>query len=240
MRIAVLGGTGALGRALAWRFAVAGSTVVLGSRDAARAVASAAELSRTLHAGQDRDDDRGGDREDRDRGEDRAGIGAITGATNADAVRHAEVVVVAVPWEAHADTLRALAADLAGTIVVDAVNPIGFDARGAHPLTVPEGSAAEQAQALLPDSRVVAAFHTLPAGVLGDHVVPSVDADTFVVGDDREAVDLVMDLARTVPGLRAWSGGKLRNAGPLEGLTAAIISANRRHRMHAGIRLVEL
>lgn len=233
MRIAVLGGTGALGRGLAWRFAVAGSTVVLGSRDAARAVASAAELDRTLHEGDDGEDLR-------DRAEDRAGIGSITGATNADAVRHAEVVVVAVPWEAHADTLRPLAADLAGTIVVDAVNPLGFDARGAYPLVVPEGSAAEQAQQLLPDSRVVAAFHTLPAGVLADHVVPSVDADTFVVGDDREAVDLVLDLARTITGLRAWSGGKLRNAGPLEGLTAAVISANRRHRMHAGIRLVEL
>lgn len=248
MRIAVLGGTGALGRGLALRLAAAGATVVLGSRDGARAVDRALELSAALadwpvsrpaapaHAAAAA------------AAAAPAGVaaapadpdGSITGAANADAARAAEVVVVAVPWDAHAETLRACAAELVGKVVVDAVNPLGFDAGGAYPLRVAEGSAAEQAQGLLPDSRVVAAFHTLPAGVLADPGSASVEADTFVVGDDRAAVDLVLDLARTIPGLHAYAGGRLRNAGPLEGLTAAVISANRRHRIHAGIRVVEL
>jgi len=256
MRIAVLGGTGALGRGLALRFAAAGATVVIGSRDGARAVERAVELTAALAAwpasrpAEHADPpDAPADPPDATAPADPAAAaatapadpaGSITGAANPDAARTAEVVVVAVPWDAHADTLRACAAELAGKVVVDAVNPLGFDAGGAYPLRVSEGSAAEQAQRLLPDSRVVAAFHTLPAGVLADPGSASVEADTFVVGDDRDAVDLVLDLARTIPGLHAFAGGRLRNAGPLEGLTAAVISANRRHRIHAGIRVVEL
>ena len=238
MRIAVLGGTGALGRGLALRFGAAGATVVLGSRDGARAVERALELSAALAAWPVSGPADPADPADAAAPADTAG--SITGAANPDAARSAEVVVVAVPWDAHAETLRACAAELAGKVVVDAVNPLGFDAGGAYPLRVSEGSAAEQAQRLLPDSRVVAAFHTLPAGVLADPGSASVEADTFVVGDDRDAVDLVLDLARTIPGLHAFAGGRLRNAGPLEGLTAAVISANRRHRIHAGIRVVEL
>ncbi len=253
MRIAVLGGTGALGRGLALRFAAAGATVVLGSRDGARAVDRALELSAALAAWPvsrpaDPADAAAAAPADPAAAAAPAAVaaapadpaGSITGAANPDAARTAEVVVVAVPWDAHAETLRACAAELAGKVVVDAVNPLGFDAGGAYPLRVAEGSAAEQAQGLLPDSRVVAAFHTLPAAVLADPGSASVEADTFVVGDDRAAVDLVLDLARTIPGLHAYAGGRLRNAGPLEGLTAAVISANRRHRIHAGIRVVEL
>ena len=95
----------------------------------------------------------------------------------ANAAREADLVIAAVPWEGHGELLAALAPELAGKIVVDCVNPIGFDKRGAYPLPVPEGSAAEQAAALLPGSRVVAAFHHVSAVLLLD---PEVEAWTWM------------------------------------------------------------
>ena len=134
--VGVLGGTGDQGRGLAYRLGDAGNRVIIGSRSEERAQTAAAEL----------------------------GGGAIRGMANADAAREADVVIVAVPWEGHRDLLASLTGPLAGKIVIDCVNPMGFDNRGAYPLPVPEGSAAQQAAAVLPDSRVVAAFHHVSAG----------------------------------------------------------------------------
>jgi NADPH-dependent F420 reductase len=222
MKIAVLGGTGALGTGLARRFVLAGHDVTLGSRDGARAAAAAVDLRGTPGL------------------VDLPATGALEGLENSAAAGAAEIVIVAVPWEAHASTLTACAAALAGRIVVDAVNPLGFDSRGAFPLAVAEGSAAQQAEQLLPDSRVTAAFHHLPAGVLADPAVATIDSDTFVLGEDRDAVDTVLTLACSIPGLRAWYGGRLRNAATVEGLTSVIIALNRRHHVHAGLRVTEL
>lgn len=213
--IAILGGTGPQGRGLARRFAQAGLHVVLGSRAAERAEKAAAELAEATG-------------------------GRMGGAANADAAAAGDVVVVAVPWDGHADLLAELAPVLAGKIVVDCVNPLGFDKQGAYALPVPEGSATQQAAALLPESRVVGAFHNVSAVLLEDPEVASVDTDVLVLGDDREATDVVQGLADVVPGMRGVYAGRLRNAHQVEALTANLISINRRYKAHAGVRVTDV
>jgi NADPH-dependent F420 reductase len=215
LTVAVLGGTGPQGRGLARRWASAGVEVVIGSRSAERAAETAAELAGAT----------GGD---------------VRGADNHGAAAAGDVVVVSVPYDGHADLLRSLGAALAGKIVVDCVNPLGFDTRGAFALAVEEGSAAEQAATLLPDSTVVAAFHHVSAALLDDPEISSVDTDVLVLGDDRDATDLVASLADVVPGMRGVYGGRLRNAHQVEALTANLISVNRRYRAHAGIRVTDI
>lgn len=214
--IAVLGGTGAQGRGLARRFAMAGLPVVLGSRSAEKASATAAALIETV------------------------GDVSITGGTNAEAAALGDVVVIAVPWDGHRELLVELAPLLAGKIVVNCVNPLGFDKQGAFALLVTEGSAAQQAAEVLPESTVVGAFHHLSAVLLEDPDVRSIDIDVLVVGDDRAATDLVQALAATIPGARGIYGGRLRNAHQVEALTANLISINRRYKAHAGVRVTDL
>lgn len=215
--VGIIGGTGEQGRGLALRWAMAGQRVVIGSRDPQRAEIAAAELSAL------------------------AGVaaGAVSGSDNATAAG-ADLVVIAVPWAAHADTVTELALQLADRIVVDCVNPLGFDAQGAFVLSVPEGSAAQQAAVLAPEARVVGAFHHVSAVLLGDPSVSRIDADVLVVGDDREATDTVQAWAGLIPGMRGLYAGRLRNAGQVEALTANLISVNRRYRSHAGIRITDV
>jgi len=214
--IGILGGTGDQGRGLARRFALAGHQVLIGSRSAERAAAAAQQLGH-----------------------------GVRGLANAAAAREADVVIAAVPWEGHGELLSALAGELAGKIVVDCVNPMGFDKRGAYALTAAEGgpaegSAAEQAAALLPGSRVVAAFHHVSAVLLLDPEVDTMDLDVLVLGDDREATDLVQALAGRIPGVRGIYAGRLRNCGQIEALTANLVSINRRYKAHAGLRITDI
>jgi len=214
--IGILGGTGDQGRGLARRFALAGHQVIIGSRSPERAAAAAQEIGH-----------------------------GVQGQANADAARGASVVIAAVPWEGHGDLLTGLAAELAGKIVVDCVNPLGFDQRGAYALPVAEGgpaegSAAQQAAALLPGSRVVAAFHHVSAILLLDPEVDTMDLDVLVLGDDREATDLVQALAGRIPGVRGIYAGRLRNCGQIEALTANLVSINRRYKAHAGLRVTDV
>ncbi|MDD2859015.1 MAG: NADPH-dependent F420 reductase [Candidatus Nanopelagicales bacterium] len=209
--IGVLGGTGEQGRGLARRLAMSGQRVVLGSRSAERAQSAANDL-----------------------GFD------VTGASNEDCAAQADLVIVAVPWDGHAELLQELAPALAGKIVVDCVNPLGFDKQGAFGLAVPEGSAAQQAAAILPDSRVVGAFHHISAVLLLDAAVDSIDTDVLVVGDDREATDLVQALASRIAGIRGVYAGRLRNCGQIEMFTANLISINRRYKAHSGIRVTDV
>ena len=126
-------------------------------------------------------------------------------------------------------------------IVVDCVNPLGFDKQGAFALRVDEGSATEQAAELLPDSRVVGAFHNVSAALLDDPAVASIETDVLVLGDDdREATDLVQALAETIPGVRGVYGGRKRNAHQVEALTANLIAINRRNKCHAGVRVTDV
>ena len=210
--VGVLGGTGDQGQGLAYRLAAAGNPVIIGSRSEERARTAAADL----------------------------GGGGIRGMANADAAREADVAIVAVPWEGHRDLLASLAGPLAGKIVIDCVNPMGFDQRGAYPLPVPEGSAAQQAAAVLPGSRVVGAFHHVSAVVLMDPEIESVDLDVMVLGDDRGATDLVQALAARIPGVRGVYAGRLRNCGQVEALTCNLVSVNRRYKAHAGLRLTDI
>ncbi|MFI6987408.1 NADPH-dependent F420 reductase [Nonomuraea wenchangensis] len=211
LSIGILGGTGDQGKGLARRFALAGHPVLIGSRSADRAQ----EAAGTIGAG-------------------------ARGAANADVAKEADLVIVAVPYEGHKALLESLRAELAGKIVVDCVNPLGFDKQGAYALPVEEGSAAQQAAAVLPDSRVVAAFHHVSAVVLLDPAVDKVDLDVLVLGDDREATDTVQALAAVIPGVRGVYGGRLRNAHQVEAFTANLISVNRRYKAHAGLRITDV
>jgi NADPH-dependent F420 reductase len=149
-------------------------------------------------------------------------------------------VLVVVPWDGHAELLAELAPVLAGKIVVDCVNPLGFDKQGAYALAVPEGSATQQAAALLPESRVVGAFHNVSAVLLEDPEVERIETDVLVLGDDREATEVVQALADVVPGMRGIYAGRLRNAHQVEALTANLISINRRYKAHAGVRVTDV
>ncbi|SFN34192.1 hypothetical protein SAMN05421805_10429 [Saccharopolyspora antimicrobica] len=215
MTIGVLGGTGAQGRGLAIRWARAGLKVVIGSRSADRAEQAAKEIVEVA----------GGD---------------VTGQDNAGCAASADIVLAAVPWEGHAELLKSLQSQLAGKIVVDCVNPLGFDKKGPFALAVPEGSAAQQAEQLLPESRVTAAFHHVSAVALADLSVDHVDLDVLVLGDDREATDVVRALADVIPGVRGVYGGRLRNAHQVEALTANLIAINRRYKAHAGLRITDI
>ena len=212
LTVGILGGTGDEGRGLARRLAMAGNRIIIGSRDAARAATAAASLD----------------------------VPQVTGAANEDAASEADLVIAAVPWEGHAGLLTALAVALQGKIVVDCVNPLGFDTQGAYPLSVPEGSAAQQAAAILGGSTVVGAFHHVSATVLLDPEVAELDLDVLVLGDDRHATDLVQALAERIPGVRGVYAGRLRNCGQVEALTANLVSVNRRYKAHAGLRVTDI
>jgi NADPH-dependent F420 reductase len=213
--VGILGGTGDQGRGLARRLALAGNEVLIGSRDASRAATAAAELAQESSL-------------------------SVRGAANADVARDADIVIVAVPYDGHKDLLVSLASELAGKVVVDCVNPLGFDKQGCFALEVPEGSAAQQALSVLPDSRVVAAFHHVSAVLLLDPTVEQVDTDVLVLGDDRAATDLVQALAGRIAGFRGIYAGRLRNAHQIEAFTANLIAINRRYKAHAGIRVTDV
>jgi NADPH-dependent F420 reductase len=196
---------------------MAGNAVIIGSRQAERAEQAAAELAATV-----------------------PDPALVTGAENHAAAEAADVIVIAVPWEGHETLVTALAPALAGKIVIDCVNPMGFDEKGAYALHVREGSAAQQAEQLLPDSTVVAAFHHISAMLLLDAEVDSIETDVLVLGDNREATDLVQTLVDRIKGMRGIYGGRLRNAGQVEALTANLVSINRRYKAHAGLRVTDV
>ncbi len=215
MKVGVLGGTGPQGRGLARRFAAAGHDVLIGSRTAERAELIAAEYQAAGHSGR------------------------IAGGSNSAAAT-AELVIVTVPYDGHADLLSSLATELTGKIVVDCVNPLGFDKQGPFPLRVAAGSAAQEAQQLLPESTVIAAFHHVSAVLLDDPTVEHFADDVLVLGEDREAVAVVCELVSTIPGARGIYAGRLRNAGQVEALTANLIAINRRYKTHAGLAVTGL
>jgi predicted dinucleotide-binding enzyme len=138
--------------------------------------------------------------------------GAITGTDNLSAATAGDVVLVVVPWEGHGDLIASLAPALAGKI----------------------------AAGLLPESTVVGAFHNVSAALLEDPSVERIETDVLVLGDEREATDLVQALADTIPGMRGVYGGRRRNAHQVEALTANLISVNRRYKAHAGVRVTDV
>ena len=215
LSIAVIGGTGPQGKGLALRFARAGHAVTLGSRDAGRALEAAGEVNVQ-------------------RGDEGT---ALTGASNEDAATGADVVLLAVPWNGHAELVASLAGQLAGKIVISCVNPLGFDKGGPYGLQVEAGSAAEELQSLVPTARVVGGFHHLSAVSLWEEEGLLDHEDVLVVSDDAEAKALVLELAATVVGRPGIDAGALRLARQLEPLTAVLIAINKKYKVRSGVRI---
>jgi hypothetical protein len=211
MNIAILGGTGKEGAGLATRWALAGHSIIVGSRDEERARTKAAELREITRKI------------------------PIIGHANKDAARLGEVVVVALPALGLAATLPEAHEGCRDKVVISTVVSLTFG--GPRLFTPPPaGSSAEEAQALLPDAKVVAAFHHIAAHELADLDRP-IDCDLLLCGGDAGAKDVVRDLAASM-GLRAIDVGPLSNAGILEGITAVLATINRRYKLKdAGIRI---
>jgi NADPH-dependent F420 reductase len=214
MNIAILGGTGKEGAGLGARWALAGHSLIIGSRDAERARAKAAELR------------------------ERTQKLAIIGHSNLDAARLGEVVVLALPAIGLEATLRPLAEACRGKVVVSTVVPLTFG--GPRLFTPPAaGSSAEEAQALLPEAKVVAAFHHIAAHELAE-TEHAIECDLLMCGADAGAKAVVTELGVSM-GLRTVDVGPLGNAGPLEGITAVLATINRRYKLkNSGIKITGL
>lgn len=211
MRIGFIGGTGEEGMGLAYRFAKAGHACTIGSRSIEKAQAAVAELH-----------------------EKDAAL-PLTAATNEDAAASADIVIVTTPYTAQAATLPPLAATLAGKIVVSTVVPMAFEGGKASLVAVPEGSAAQQEQILLPGAKIVAAFQNLSAKKLLKG--GALEADVVVCADDADAKKQIMELAAAIEGVRGVDGGSLANAQMVEGITVLLVSINRNYKTQAGIRI---
>ncbi len=217
--IAIVGGTGPEGFGLARRWAAAGETVLIGSRDAERAARSAEEIASLLPNAR------------------------IEGRENAAAAAAADVVVLTVPFSAHAATLKKLKpAFRPGAVLIDTTVPLAatVGGRATRTLGVWQGSAAEQAAELVPRGvAVAAAFHSLSSELLKDD--SRVDCDVVVCSDDDNARRVAMELAEEIPGVRAIDGGPLEAARLTEQLTALLISVNLRYKVRAaGFRFTGL
>jgi 8-hydroxy-5-deazaflavin:NADPH oxidoreductase len=217
--IAVIGGTGPEGFGLALRWAQAGETVIIGSRDAKRAQEAAEKIKQ------------------------RAGANAgISGDENVAACGAADLLVLTIPFEGHAALVKQLKPAIRlGSIVIDATVPLAASVggRATRTLGVWQGSAAQQTAELVPKGvSVVAAFQNLGSELLNS--TAPVDCDVIVCGDDPNATQIVRNLATKIPGVRALDGGKLENARILEQITALLIGLNIRHKGHSGIRITGL
>ena len=215
MKLGLIGGTGPEGKGLGYRFAIAGHEVIIGSRRPERAAEAASEVA------------------------EHASAATVTGAANLDAAREADVVLLTVPYTAQAATLPDLRAALEGKVVISTAVPLSFEGGKPAMLAVPEGSAAEQAAALLPGARVVAAFQNLGAAKLWKAGL-SLDQDVIVCGDDAEAKSQVMSLAEEIEGVRAVDGGPLTAAHYVEGITALLVNVNKRYKKTTGVRIAGL
>ena len=217
--IAVIGGTGPAGMGLALRWARAGETVIIGSRDAERAQRAAAAI------------------------QEKAGCPTnISGMGNGEACAAADILMLTVPFEGQAGLLKQLKPAITeGSILIDATVPLAASVggRASRTLSLWQGSAAQQAAELVPkEVSVVAAFHNLSADLLyGD---APLDCDVIVCSDDPDAAQLTRELAAKIPGVRALDGGKLENSRIVEQITALLIGLNIRHKGHSGIRITGL
>lgn len=226
-KIAIVGGTGDLGFGLALRWARAGVEVIVGSRDQGKANETAQRIQATLNAHAPTESARF----------------SIHGLENAYAAAEASVLVLAVPISAQVDILKSIRGSLKGAILVDATVPLAA-ALGGKPtrmLRLWQGSAAAQTRELVPATTpVLAAFHNVSAGVLQD-LSATPDCDILVCGDDEAAKQILFPLVKLIPGLRPIDAGPLEMASIVEGITALLLSVNRRYRVHhSGIRITGL
>jgi 8-hydroxy-5-deazaflavin:NADPH oxidoreductase len=223
--VAVIGGSGALGFGLSLRWAIAGTPIIIGSRDAGRAEEAAARVvERAREAG--------------------ASDPRVEGLPNEEAASGANTVVLAVPFRNQSETLANLRGALQPqTVLVDTTVPLAaaLGGRATRTLGVWQGSAAQQAEEMVPRAvTVVSALHTVSAAALSDPSI-EMDEDVLVAGDDRKSKDDVSELIRRIPGLRPVDCGDLERARILEQITPLLISINARHKIkHSGIRITGL
>jgi NADPH-dependent F420 reductase len=219
--IAIIGGTGPAGMGLALRWAHAGETVIIGSRDAQRAQQTAEAIGKRVGAN-----------------------ALISGMENSAACVASDLLVLTVPFEGQAELLKQLKPAIRpGSILIDATVPLAASVggRASRILGVWQGSAAQQTAELVPKGvSVAAAFQNLSADVLNDEKVDAVDCDVIVCSDDPNATQVAMELAVRIAGVRAIDGGKLENARIVEQLTALLIGLNILHKGHGGIRITGL
>lgn len=215
MRIGILGGTGAAGAGLAARLADCGHDVVAGSRDETKAKAEVEELRAQW-----------GSRLDR-----------LEPGTNADAAAFGDLVLVAVPAAAVIATITPLTLTLSGKTICSIVNPLVRAEREFHAALPPQGSVAQQIAALVPDAGVASSFHFVPASAF-QHLDDPVHGDVVTCASDAATTDTVHAMVGTIPGLRAYDGGSLTNAGALEAFAAVLLTINTRHKVKASIRLI--
>lgn len=210
--IGFIGGTGPEGRGLALRLALAGDSVVLGSRDAARAQGAANEI---LAVAPDT---------------------SVQAGINLDTAEKAKTVFVTLPYSAQRSTLGQIEDALAGKIVVVTVAPLRFAKEGVSALPVTAGSAAMEVSEILPNSYIVAAFQTISAH---DLLEPRkcIESDVIVCSDDHAAKEKVMTLAEKIAGVRAVDGGGLRNAVYVEHMTALLLNINRIYKARSALKI---
>jgi 8-hydroxy-5-deazaflavin:NADPH oxidoreductase len=217
--IAIIGGTGPAGMGLALRWARAGETIIIGSRDVERARKAASAVQQRIgpHA-------------------------KVSGMENSAACAAADILMLTVPFEGQAALLKKLKPTMTdGSILIDATVPLAASVggRASRTLGIWQGSAAQQAAELVPDEvSVVAAFHNLAADLMGGDA--PLDCDVIVCSDDPDAAQLTRELAAKIPGVRPIDGGRLENARIVEQVTALLISLNFRHKALAGIRITGL
>ncbi|MGI8758978.1 MAG: NADPH-dependent F420 reductase [Acidimicrobiales bacterium] len=214
MNIAVLGGTGPAGRAIAARLASVGFEVVIGSRSKERALEVRDDLvrkwpDRALH---------------------------VDGAENHQAAAAAELVIIATPWDAAATTASSVEPQLRGKVVVSMANALARVGHEFQPLVPPRGSVAGNVQAAVPRSQVAAAFHHLPARELASIEHP-LDSDVLICSDHLAATEATAEVARRIPGLRPLDAGELSNAAPIEAFAAVLLQLNARYRTRVAIKL---
>jgi 8-hydroxy-5-deazaflavin:NADPH oxidoreductase len=219
--IAIIGGTGPAGSGLALRWARAGETVIIGSRDPARAEQTAETIRQ------------------------RAGENAqVSGMENSAAGAATDLLVLTVPFESQAALLKQLKPAIRpGSILIDATVPLAASVGGRASRTVGvwQGSAAQQTAELVPKSvSVVAAFQNVSAEILNSDTNEDIDCDVIVCSDDPNATQITLELAAKIPHVRAIDGGKLENARIVEQITALLIGLNIRHKGHGGIRITGL
>lgn len=213
MRIGILGGTGPAGSALGARLASVGYEVVIGSRSKYRALeavdgmkAKWPDLELSLHAGDN------------------------------EAASACDVVVLATPWDGAATTAQEHIQTLAGKVVISMANALVRVGHEFQPLLPPRGSVAAHVQAAVPECRVVAAFHHLPAKELG-HLGEPIDSDVLICSDDAEATRIAMDITSRIPGCRPLDAGELSNATAIEAFTAVLLQLNVRYKTRVAPKL---
>lgn len=210
--IGIIGGTGREGRGLGYRWAQAGHKVIIGSRSEEKALAAVDELNERLY-----------------------GEGEVSGTTNDKAVLACDIAVLTVPFSAHRETLEGLKEELQGKILIDVAVPL-VPPKVTRVQMPEEGSAAQQAQAILGDDvKVVAAFQTISFERLLSN--EEIECDVLVAGGDKAARETVIGLAEDI-GLKAWDAGVIQNAVVVEGLTSILIGLNLKYKVpSAGIRI---